>query len=136
MQAIDWPVTSPSFQDDFAGRRREAARNSFQQFGPTRAHQSIDADDLAGAHRQRKLVDHRIAGAGGVGDRQPLDRKGDIAHLITRRRRAKVEIVADHGRTIHSRSMSLRSAYAVIAPSRSTTAWLVICSASSRWCEI
>ena len=50
-------------QQDAAAGGREPPADAFQHFGAPRAHQPVDADDLAGAHVERQAVDHRIGAA-------------------------------------------------------------------------
>ena len=82
-----------TFQHHLTAGRLQPTRHRFQQLGPARAHQAIDADDFAGPHIQRQLVDQ--VEARGVGDRQVADRQRDLA-LVAVGWAAQVVIFAHH----------------------------------------
>ena len=81
-------------EQDLAGDGRQAPRDRLHELGAPRAHEAVDADDLAGANGQVEPV-HGICDPGGSADRQPPDDQGGLPFLAVRRR-AQVVILADH----------------------------------------
>ena len=104
--------------------RRQAAGDALQQLGPPGAHQPVDADDLAApAPRSDRRSTSRVPGADGVGDADVVDRQRHVAEGVAGRRRAEVEVLADHVADDPLEiDVAARRPSAVIAPSRSTTA--------------
>ena len=83
-----------AFDEDEAGRHWMATHDAFQELAAPGAHQSVEADDLAGAHRQRDMVDG--VAAGDAGQRDVLGAQRLAAEIVIARRREILGVGADH----------------------------------------
>ena len=109
--AIGLPVERCGRRARPAADRRHAAGQRLEQLGAPRAHQPVEADDLAGAHGQRDAVDREPAGVARVGDDELLDLEQLVAGLGVLAREQLVGVAARPSAR-RSTSMSTSSASA------------------------